>query len=266
MVKQVITLLTDFGYGDYYVAAMKAVILSISPNARIVDMSHCVPRWNTRVASYILGCCYKYFPQGTIHVVVVDPGVGTERRGIVVFSRRYVFVGPDNGVLIPPAKEDGIREVRVIENRNYMLEEVSYTFHGRDVFAPVAAHISRGIRASSIGRQITDYIEPGYSEPKLEDGLIIGEVLNIDNFGNVATNVSRSLLLGLGLGYGSRFEVEMNGRVEMLRLLPSFAYTEQGRALLLINSCEKLELAVNMGSAASLFDAKVGDEVILRPI
>jgi len=261
----VITLLTDFGYRDHYVAAMKAVILSICPRASIIDITHGVPKFDVRAAAYLLKAAYKYFPRYTIHVAVVDPGVGTERRGVVVKTRDYVFVGPDNGVLALAALEDGVEEVRVIENRSLTLPRVSYTFHGRDVFAPVAAHLARGIPLTVVGSLVRDGLKvPEFAEPKVGGRALECEVVYIDDFGNVVLNARREHLSQLGVSYGAHCRVLVRGQEIEARYLPSYGYAGEGEPLLLINSEEHLELAVNKGSAAQAFGLKNGDKVTIH--
>lgn len=261
----IIALLTDFGYKDHYVSAMKAVILSICPRAIIVDISHGVPKFDVRAGSYVLKCAYKHFPRGTIHVAVVDPGVGTERRGVVVKTRNYLFVGPDNGLLALAALEDGIEEVRVIENRALTLPNVSTTFHGRDVFAPIAAHLARGIPLAAVGRLAREgLLVPAFAEPEVRGRTIRAEVLYIDDFGNVVLNARREHLSQVGASYGARCMVRMGAREYAVRFLPSYGFADELEPLLLINSEDHLELAVNRGSAASVFGLRTGDEVVVE--
>jgi S-adenosylmethionine hydrolase len=261
----VITLLTDFGYRDHYAAAMKAVILSICPHARVVDITHGVPKFDVRAGAYLLKASYKYFPRHTIHVAVVDPGVGTERRGIVVKTRNYVFVGPDNGVLALAALEDGVEEVRVIENRALTLPRVSRTFHGRDVFAPVAAHLARGVPLAAVGPLVRDgFNVPEFAEPKVHGRALECEVIYIDDFGNVVLNAREEHLLQVGASYGATCSVLVRGRELAMRFLPSYGYAGEGEPLLLVNSEGHLELAVNRGSAAQAFQLKTGDKLIVR--
>lgn len=262
--RPVITLLTDFGYRDYYVAAMKGVILGICPDALIVDIAHGIPKWGVREAAYVLSCCYWNFPRGTIHVVVVDPGVGTERRAVVIVTKNYVFIGPDNGVLIPAAESDGILAAYSIE-RNLVGWETSHTFHGRDIFAPAAAYLASGrLKPEELGPPVSDLTKPKFTNPRVEGNMIYGEAVYVDDFGNVATNVGAEMLKEVGAKYGSLFEVKAGKFRGRLRLLPSFGHVRRGEPLLLINSCNRLEIAVNEGSASSLLGIKPGDEVVLE--
>lgn len=260
----VITLTTDFGYRDHYVATMKAVILSICPQAAIVDVSHGVPKYDLRAGAYVLKAAYKFFPRGTVHVAVVDPGVGTERRGIAAKTKNYVFIGPDNGVLSLAALEDGVEEVRVIKNRLLTLPSISPTFHGRDVFAPVAAHLARGIPFGVLGPLAREgMFVPEFAEPTVEGRTLACEVVYIDDFGNVILNAGRKHLYQVGANYGDRCKVQIRGFEIEMRLLPSYGHVGEREPLLLVNSEEHLELAVNKGNAAQFFDLKSGDKVIV---
>ena len=256
--------MTDFGYRDHYVAAMKGVILSICPEAVIVDVSHGIPKFDVRAAAYVLRGAYRYFPHGSIHVVVVDPGVGTGRRAIAVKCRRYTFIGPDNGVLMLAALEDGVEEVRLIENEELMLPRISTTFHGRDVFAPVAAHLARGVPLHLVGRIVSNYHIPSFARPLVKERKVECEVLYVDDFGNVVTNVDEHLLKRLGIGAGSRVVVRSEGRTLHLELLPSYGYAGEGDLLLLVNSEGFLEIAVNRGSAAERLGLRPGSRLELE--
>ncbi len=262
--RPLITLLTDFGYKDHYVAAMKGVILSICPEARIVDIAHGVPKFDVRAAAYVLRGAYRYFPPGTIHVVVVDPGVGTERRAVAVKSRNYIFIGPDNGVLSLALAEDGVKEARVIENRDLMLPRITYTFHGRDIFAPVAAHLARGVPFSLVGRRLERLREPSFTRPLVRGRELVCEVLYVDDFGNAALNIDERLLRELGVSYGAELAIELRGKELALKLLPSYGHAPEGAPLLLINSEGFLEIAVNRGSAAEAFGLSPGSRLRIR--
>ncbi len=254
-------MLTDFGYNDHYVAAMKGVILSICPEANIVDITHGVPKFEVRAAAYVLRAAVRYFPPGSIHVAVVDPGVGTSRRGIVIRTRNYILVGPDNGVLALAALRDGIKEVRVVENRELTLPRVSPTFHGRDIFAPVAANLARGVPLASVGRLINEIELPSFTEPVVKGKIIEGEVLYVDDFGNVVLNIEEELLREIGTSYNALLRVVLESTELKLKLIPSYGYAKEGEPLLLINSEGFLELAINKGDAAKTFGLQPGARV-----
>ncbi|PVX23581.1 MAG: hypothetical protein CW691_10170, partial [Candidatus Bathyarchaeum sp.] len=186
----IISLLSDFGNRDPYVAEMKAVILSINPETRIVDITHEIEKFSIRMGAYVLASASPYFPKKTVHVAVVDPGVGTKRRPIIVETCRSFYVGPDNGLLMLAAQKEGIKSVYVICNPKYLLSIVSNTFHGRDIFAPSAAYLAKGIKPSDFGPAIQDYVFPEFVKPCTKNGQLVGEVLHIDDFGNIISNIS----------------------------------------------------------------------------
>lgn len=188
--RPIVSLLSDFGLRDAYVAEMKAVILTICPQAQIVDVSHQVAKFDVRMGAFVLASTVTYFPKGTVHIAVVDPGVGTERRPIVVKTKRSLFVGPDNGLLVLAAEREGIKHVYAINDVDFMLERVSGTFHGRDVFAPVAARLAMGCSPAEVGPEISDYVVPEYAKPAVKGRTLTGQVLHVDDFGNVITNIS----------------------------------------------------------------------------
>ena len=261
MGRPVITLLTDFGQRDPYVASMKGVILSICPEARIIDISHEVPKFDVRAGALVLAQATPWFPPGTVHVGVVDPGVGTARRPIVVVSERYVFVGPDNGLLMLAAMRDGLRAVYAIEERGLMLKHVSRTFHGRDIFAPVAARIASGLEPSDVGPEVSDYIVPGFARPELRGDRLFGEVMYIDGFGNIITNLPEELLAEIGASEGSELVVRIGDRRLRLKLCSAYGDVEPGSALAILDSWGMLEIAINLGSAAEKLAVKPGEPV-----
>ena len=268
--RRVLTLTTDFGLADPYVAAMKGVILGMSPRVTIVDISHDVQPQQLRQAVYISQSAWPYFPESAVHVVVVDPGVGTERRAVVLETPRGLFVGPDNGVLSaalpdevleqagngkPVALPAGCRAF-AITSRELMREPVSATFHGRDIFAPVAAHLSLGLKPGAVGSALDAIVGlPPLRASRCEDGSLRGEVLHIDRFGNVVTD-ARAEDAPPG-----RVAVEVASRV-VLGLVRTYADAEGLTAL--TGSSGYIELAVPGGSAAAVLGAKVGDPVVVR--
>ena len=262
--RPVITFTTDFGLRDPYVASMKGVALSICPDAALVDISHEVPKFDVRAGALIMAQAAVWFPPGTVHVGVVDPGVGTARRPIVVVSRRYVFVGPDNGLLMLAATRDGLRAVYAIENEELVLPHVSRTFHGRDIFTPVAAHIAAGTPPERVGPEISDYVLPEFARPRLEAGAAAGEVMYIDGFGNVITNIPEELLARLGVRDGDAISIKVGSRELELRLCSAYGQVRPGEFLAIIDSWGMLEIAVNLGSAAELLGARPGDKVEVR--
>jgi S-adenosylmethionine hydrolase len=185
-----ITLLTDFGDRDSFVASMKGAILTINPHASIVDISHHVPAHSVEAAAYLLNSCYRYFPEGTVHVAVVDPGVGSARRPLLVKTERCFFVGPDNGIFSSIYNLEDEVEIRVIEGVKYRLESVGHTFDGRDLFAPSAAWLTKGEPLSSFGRIIDDPIALPILEPSRQGNRLVGLIEHVDRFGNLISNLT----------------------------------------------------------------------------
>jgi S-adenosylmethionine hydrolase len=256
----VITLLSDFG--DVYPASMKGVILGIAPEASIVDISHSVPRQDVRAGAFMLMICTRYFPSGTVHVAVVDPGVGTERRPIAVMaesvnSGTHYFIGPDNGLLIPAARSIGEFKVYELTNTDLFLSRVSSTFHGRDIFAPVGAHISRGLKIGDVGRQIFDFVDLDFGEGKKKDDALYGNIIFIDSFGNTVTNIPSKIV---ELKPGDVLEIQE----KRLSFQKSYGFCKEGEPLALIGSHGYLEIAVNQGNAAAYFNKKQGDDIIIK--
>ncbi|MBO0798591.1 MAG: SAM-dependent chlorinase/fluorinase [Blastocatellia bacterium] len=258
---QFITLLTDFGLRDYFVPAVKGVIYTINPQVQIADLTHEVAPHDIASAAFILAACYRDFPRNTIHLVVVDPGVGSERRAIVIEAGDYQFVGPDNGVFsYVYAREAGIRVFHVtsdevIGGRN------SRTFQGRDLFAPVAAWLSRGLSPGALGEEIEDYIKLEIQKPKVNGQKIEGSIIHIDRFGNCITN----LTLGefpLERVRQPGVKLEFAGR-EVTRFCTHFAEAAgSGELFAYPGSAGYWEIAIWCGSAAEVTGAQVGDHVI----
>jgi len=255
----VITLTTDFGLSDGYVGAMHGVILGLCPEARIVDISHDIAPQDVRQAAFVLESAYRYFPAGAIHVAVVDPGVGSARRLVAVQTAAAFFVAPDNGLLTPILEAEPILAQVQLTRPAYWLPQVSHTFHGRDILAPVAAHLARGVALADLGEAVTDLARLPLPRPSLQpDGAIAGQVLHTDRFGNLITNVPGELLAG-------PVAVEIAGR-RIRGLSPSYAAAEPGQLVALISSRGRLEIAVREGSAARELGAGPGEPVRIRPL
>ena len=255
----IISLLSDFGHKDPYVPEMKAVILSIHPEARIVDVTHEVEKFNIRMGAYVLASAAPYFPPNTVHVAVVDPGVGTQRRAIIVETRRSFYVGPDNGLLMLAAQKEHIANVYMIENPKYMLPKVSKTFHGRDIFAPAAAYLAAGTKPSDFGPAIDDYIVPDFAKPHQRNGKLLGEVLHVDDFGNIISNISAEDLKNVGINEGTSLQVRLGDKIVSLRFCSVYGEVASDNPLALVGGSGFLEVAINQGSASRTFGAKVGD-------
>ncbi|MEM4505185.1 MAG: SAM-dependent chlorinase/fluorinase [Candidatus Bathyarchaeia archaeon] len=256
----IITLITDFGLIDPYVAEMKAVILGINPEAKIVDITHNIEKFNIRMAAYILSAAAPFFPQNTVHVAVVDPGVGTQRKPILIETKHGFFIGPDNGILVLAAKKQGIKHVYEISNPRFMMKKVSQTFHGRDIFAPVAAYLSKGVPPSSFGQEIRKIVAPKFAKIIRRDDTLLGEVLHVDSFGNIITNITAKELKWLGVR--GEIIVELKGARLALRLCRAYAEVEPGKPLAIIGSHDFLEISINQGNAAEAFKVKAGDRII----
>jgi S-adenosyl-L-methionine hydrolase (adenosine-forming) len=258
MSKPIITLLTDFGLQDGYVASMKGVILSICPEAILVDITHEAPRHDIRSAAFLLHTVTSSFPRGTIHVVVVDPGVGTTRRGIVIQTPDAVLVGPDNGVFSWILHRTPGYEARTLDNAEYQRPQVSATFHGRDIFAPAAAHIAIGVVIDAFGPPCTPLMAP-WTAPRLEAGTLHGEVIHIDRFGNAVTNIMRKDLERLSPRM-EHLKVRTAGR-DTAPLSRTYGDHPPDTLTALIGSCGHLEIAVTMGNCARRLGLKVEDPV-----
>lgn len=260
----VITLTTDFGFGDTFVGVMKGAILTINPRVNIVDLNHGISSHDIRAAAFSIGMNYRFFPDRTAHVVVVDPGVGSARRPIIVVTENHYFIGPDNGVFsYVYKKEQQSLQVIHITADHYFLKSNSTTFHGRDVFAPVAAWLTGGKNVQLFGEVITDYISIDIPVPVSEQGMIKGAIVHIDKFGNAISNISRAEVDALHAQNPGAHLMMMLGD----RRIPVKKY--YGEALdkelyAIINSSEYIEFFVNCGSAAALFNISPGDAVEIK--
>lgn len=259
--QRIVTLLSDFGLKDPYVAEMKGAILAIWSRAQIVDVSHDVDKFDIQMGAFLLASATPYFPEGTVHVAVVDPGVGTKRKPIVVETRRSFFVGPDNGVLMLAALKEGIRRVYAIENPQFMRSRVSATFQGRDVFAPAAAYLASGCPAPSFGSAVSDYVVPDFSKPRLEENAVLGNILHVDAFGNVITNISSDSIKMRAGEKTKTLKVEMHAETVALNYCAAYGDVPPGEAVALVGSHDFLEISVNQGSAAKRFNVKRGDSI-----
>lgn len=254
MRKPLLTLTTDFGLSDHYVGAMKGVILGICPEARIVDISHEVAPYQTAEGAFTVSQAYRCFPKRSTHVVVVDPGVGTERRAILVEAGGHYFVGPDNGVLSLVYAQEKHR-VRLISNDSYFRKPVSHTFHGRDVFAPVAAHLAAGVPAARFGKLIGNYVRAEFEKPQPSGARSwAGRILKIDRFGNCITNFLERDFGGLER---KSFTLAI-GRSEMGRVVDAYAQASPGELFGIWGSSGYLEISVNQGSAARQIGCQTG--------
>jgi S-adenosylmethionine hydrolase len=266
-VRRIIALITDYGYRDPYVGVVKGVIKSINPDAEIVDLTHGIERHNVLEAAVMLSVSAEYFPPGTIFVVVVDPGVGGLRKAIVVETTHYVLVGPDNGCLTLLAEKDGVKRVIDISRTKYRLPVVSHTYHGRDIFAPVAAWISRGVPLEEMGEEISyeDLVKLSIERPNVDinSKAMRGRVLYIDVFGNVMTNITSGEVSELNLKLGVKLLIRVDSKSAVCTYETTFSKVPVGDFVCYVNSWGYLEVAVNMGSAAEELRVKQGDVVFL---
>jgi len=246
--RPIITLLTDFGAHDAYVSSMKGVILGLCPTAVIVDISHEVHKFDVRHGAFLLHQAVPYFPKGTIHTVVVDPGVGTERRRIIVEGTHSLFVGPDNGVFALAIQREGFVKAVEITEKKFMLPNPSPTFDGRDIFAPVSAHLACGVKVEEFGAIIFRLATPPYSRPTIQKDKIVGEVLAIDDFGNIITNIP------------------YNATSVTMKLSRTYGNVPIGTSVLVVGSSNFLEVSINQGSSSNLFQADVGSKIELAPV
>ena len=241
-----ITLLTDFGLKDHFVGVMKGVIAAIAPRARVIDITHEIERYQLCQARFVLAQSWTYFPKGTIHVAVVDPGVGTARRPILVETANHLFIGPDNGIFSDLLDLPGTK-VRHIANTKLFLPNVSATFHGRDIFAPVAAHLAAGVAASRVGPLVTDAIKlPPQRAMQTSERTWTGQVVSVDRFGNLITNLSLAELPDLTR---RRFVLQL-GSAQLSALAPDYASGPAGQTIAIAGSSGDLEIAINQDSAA----------------
>ncbi len=263
--KRIITLLTDFGIQDPFVAIMKGVIFTINPDVNIVDLSHSIPPQDIFQSAFLLKYSYRYFPSDTIHVIVVDPGVGTSRKAIIASSEKGYFVAPDNGVLSYVYDEGIIGEVREITAEHYFLKPRSGTFDGRDVFAPVAASLSRGTNIASLGEPLEDYKKFDAPQPVLaQEGLLKCKVVYVDRFGNLMTNLSQDRFnQALDASQQQRFAFRV-GEHTVSKLSQSFAEGEKDELLAIFGSFGNLEFSVNRGSAAKLTGIRAGGDILFK--
>jgi S-adenosylmethionine hydrolase len=259
----VITLLTDFGLMDEYVGVLKGVIHGISPAAVIIDVTHGIAPQNVAAAAYTLKAAYSYFPGGTVHMAVVDPGVGTARDIVAVRCAGHLFLAPDNGLLAPILKEKSPDEGYRVENQDFFRHPVSATFHGRDVFAPVAARLSQGLPLKALGRPLNmDALQPLHvQEPRMNpDGVLEGEIVAVDRFGNLITNIDGKHLAKLGSG---KLDILLGDRV-VTAMSRTYAQGKTGEVIALFGSRNCLEIAVNGASASKTLNMTHGGVVRIK--
>ena len=266
--ERLVTLTTDFGEGSPYVAAMKGVLLSINPSARLVDLGHGIPSQDVGHAAFFLASCLPYFPSGTIHVVVVDPGVGTDRALLHVEAGGHHLLAPDNGcwtlaaARLTPAGAPGPPTVRRLTEPRFWRQPVSSTFHGRDILAPVAAFLSLGGDPKELGSPVAEWVRHELPVPVLEPHRLAGEVVFVDPFGNLLTNISGEAFLTLA----SKPVRVVVGRHEVPRVVRTYGEAGRGTRIALVSSGGLLEVAVAEGNAARELNAAAGTPVVVSPL
>ena len=261
MSNAIITLTTDYGTNDHLVGTLKGVILKINPDVTIVDITHGVAPYDLLDGALAIGSAYAYFPPRTIHIVVVDPGVGTERRPLLVSGDNQYFVAPDNGVLSLVYERNTNVVVRNATAEHYYLQPVSNTFHGRDIFAPIAAWLSKGWQTAAMGEEIQDYKKFALPKPKASDGVVKGVVLRVDSFGNLITNF-RSEDLPEAARTKGNLELQV-GTQSVKRLVDTFARGESAEPIAFVGSSGYIEIAVNKGNAAKALGIGRGAPITL---
>jgi len=257
----IITLLTDFGLKDPYVASMKGVILSINPQCTLVDITHQVHSHDIKEGAFILTQTCSTFPKGTIHLAVVDPGVGSPRKPILLVTKKYLFVGPDNGLLTLPLRKETVKQAILLTNQKFFPSEVSSTFHGRDIFAPVAAYLSLGVKPEAFGPSIKLWRKIAFPDPFLRQEELVGEIVHVDAFGNLVSNIERKSLVRFS---GGRPFVIKVGKRTMKGLKKGYWEGRKEEPIVLIGSGGFLEISVREGNAQKSLRVKKGARIAVQ--
>jgi S-adenosylmethionine hydrolase len=258
MRNRIITLLTDFGTRDHYVASMKGIILGINPQCTLVDITHHVNPQDIEEGAFILASAYGFFPKGTIHLSVVDPGVGGLRKPILVQTGNYFFVGPDNGLFTIALKKEKVKQAVALTKEKYFLPRVSDTFHGRDLFAPVAGHLSLGVDPANFGHKMESWTELPFPKPRITEAKVIGEIIHIDAFGNLISNIDVDQLAEFG---GRRHIVARIGKERIEGLKKGYWEGKKDEPIALIGSGGFLEISVREGNAQKKLRVRKGNRI-----
>jgi len=256
----IIALITDFGEDDFFVASLKAVILTINPSARIIDITHRIPSFDIMTAGFFLFSCYRYFPAGTIFLVIVDPGVGSSRKILLADTRKYFFIAPDNGVLSWVLEGERV-QLREVKSKKYFLPQLSRTFEGRDKMAPAAAWLSKGVSSAEFGPEVSVYRKFKIERPKIRGKEIIGHVLYIDKFGNLITNIPGKMLDLLHKEKGKKSFSLYSGSRKVVSYKESYSSAKKGEPLFLIGSLGFVEISCCEASASEKLKIKTGGVV-----
>jgi S-adenosylmethionine hydrolase len=258
MKKPIITLLTDFGTKDHYVASMKGTILNINPRCTLIDITHHINPHHIREGAFILANAYSSFPKGTIHLSVVDPGVGSPRKPILLATESYFFVGPDNGLFTFALQREKVRKVVALKNPKYFLSHISTTFHGRDLFAPVAAYLSLGVKPEAFGPELDSWAELDFKKPRIRRRELIGEILYIDTFGNLISNIDKQQLLHFIKDHPFLIKI---GKRAIHGLKKGYWEGKRNELIALIGSGGFLEFSIREGNAQKGLKVRKGDEI-----
>lgn len=264
MKTRLIALLTDFGERDFFVPSLKAVIAGINPQARIIDITHEVPSFDVRAASFILFSCYAFFPKGTVFLAVVDPGVASGRAILLAETKKYFFIAPDNGLLTLPLKSEEIVGLREVIQSRFWLTAGTTTFEARDRMAPVASWLTHGLSPDEFGPEVKSYRRLKIKEPVRSGHEIVGGILYQDKFGNLMTNIPLSMVPSIKPPKLKPRMVLHLGETQIGRFVTSYAEVKDSRPFFLVNSQGLIEIAVREGSAAAALGAKPGDPVRIR--
>jgi len=259
----VITFLSDFGTKDHYVASMKGTILNINPQCILIDITHQVTPHDIKEGAFILANAYSSFPKGTIHLSVVDPGVGSPRKPILIVTTNYFFVGPDNGLFTFALKREKVKKAVALTNPKFFLPNMSTTFHGRDLFAPVAAYLSLGIKPNEFGPKLNSWVELDLKKPKIKGEKLIGEIFSIDAFGNLISNINEEELFHFVKNHS--FVNRIGGRT-IQDLKKGYWEGKRNEPMALIGSGGFLEISVREGNAQKMLKVKKGDRIIIEII
>ncbi len=258
MKNSIITLLTDFGTRDHYVASMKGVILKINPQCHLIDMTHQVRPHDIWEGAFILANAYSFFPKGTIHLAVVDPGVGGGRKSVLLVTPKYCFVGPDNGLFAMVTRKERVKQIITLDRQKYHLSKVSTTFHGRDVFAPVAAHLSLGVKPVALGHKIDSLEGLGVEGPIVKEEELLGEVLHVDIFGNLVSNIDERAFFRFTRG--RPFVIRAGGKT-IRGLKKGYGEGKKDEPIALLGSGGFLEISIREASAQKVLKVKRGDRI-----
>jgi S-adenosylmethionine hydrolase len=258
MKNPLITLLTDFGTKDHYVASMKGVILSINPRCLLIDITHQVSPHDILEGAFVLANAYSHFPKGTIHLAVVDPGVGGTRKPILLVTQDYYFIGPDNGLFTMVSQKESLKQIIVLDKQKYHLSKASTTFHGRDIFAPVAAHLSMGVKPNVVGHEIDALFCSGFEGPLIKEGKLLGEILHVDTFGNLVSNIDEGRFFQFTRG--RPFVIRARGKT-IRGLKKGYWEGKKDEPIALFGSSGFLEISMREGNAQKSLKVKRGDPI-----